>query len=74
MFVFVVSIVICIAHTFCLECCVSAYIIIIDDVYLKFRNRVEFFSFRNIVLKVKRTKIMMKRKEERKGKEKEINK
>ena len=42
MFVFVVSIVFCFAHTFCLDCCASAYVVIVDNVYLKFRNRVEF--------------------------------
>ena len=42
MFVFVVLIVFCFAHTFCLDCCISAYVIIVDNVYLKFRNRVEF--------------------------------
>jgi len=42
MFVFVVSIVFYFAHTFCLDCCVSAYVVIFDNVYLKFRNRVEF--------------------------------
>ena len=42
MFVFVVSIVMCFVHTFCLDCCVSAYFVIVDNVCLKFRNRVEF--------------------------------
>ena len=41
-FVFVVSIVFCFAHTFCLDCCISAYVVIVNNVYLKFRNRVEF--------------------------------
>jgi len=42
MFGFVVLIVFCFAYTFCLDCCVSAYVVIVDNVYLKFRNRVEF--------------------------------
>jgi len=31
-FVFVVSIVTCFVHTFCLDCCVSVYFVIVDNV------------------------------------------
>ncbi|KAH1213717.1 hypothetical protein GmHk_14G041620 [Glycine max] len=37
-FVFVVLIVICFVHTFCLDCCVSAYFVIVDNVCWNFET------------------------------------